>query len=103
MKEIVSKPLFLKRYFWNVDFAKLDMQKQRHCVITQILNYGDEKAIEWLNKNFTKDEQKEVLCSSRNISLRSANFWALILGVAKDRVKCLQKHYLRKRKQLWPY
>jgi hypothetical protein len=103
MKEIFKKPSFLKKYFWNIDFAKLDIQKHRPYVIAQILNYGDERAIQWLNKYFSKDEQIGVLCKGRNFSLRSANFWALILGVPKERVRCLQKPYLNRRRQLWPY
>ena len=100
MKEL---PKFLKSYFWDVDFKEIDPKENRVYILKRILNYGDERAIQWLNRYFSKDEQKEVLCKGRNFSLRSANFWALILGVHKNRVKCLQRYYLRRRKQLWPY
>lgn len=96
-------PKFLKRYFWDVDFEKLDVEKYRFYVIRRILDYGDEKAMHWLDNNFTRNEQIKALCSTRDISPRSANFWALILGVSKRRVKCLQKRYLAIRKQFWPY
>lgn len=96
-------PEILKKYFWDIDFEKLDIKKYRFYVIRRILNYGDEKAILWMNSQFNKKEQIKALCTTRDISPQSANFWALILGVSKRRVKCLQKHYLAIRKQFWPY
>ncbi len=98
-----SLPKFLKKYFWDIDFKKLDVEKFRLYIVSRILNYGDEKAIEWMNRHFRRDEQIRVLCTTRDISLRSANFWALILGIPKRKVKCLQKQYIAKRKQIWPY
>ena len=96
-------PKFLKQYFWDVDFESIDLEKRRLYVIKRILNYGDEKAIEWMNKHFSRYEQAEVLCATRDISPKSANFWAVILSVSKRRVKCLQKPYLEIRNQFWPY
>lgn len=98
-----SAPNFLKQYFWDIDFDKLDVERHRFFVIKRILNYGDEKAIEWMNSHFDRDDQVRALCTTRDISLRSANFWAVILGISKKKVKCLQKRYLEIRKQFWPY
>lgn len=98
-----SVPKFLKRYFWDVDFEKLNIGKYNFYVIRRILEYGDEKAIRWMNSHFKRDEQIKALCATRDISLRSAHFWALIFGVPRRRVKCLQKRYLVMRKQFWPY
>ena len=99
----ITPPQFLKKYFWDVDFEKLDIEKYRFYVIRRILNYGDEKAILWMNSHFKRDDQIKALCTTRDISLRSANFWTLILGVPKRKVKCLQKRYLEIRRQFWPY
>lgn len=96
-------PGFLKQYFWDVDFEKLDYRKYPAHVITSIMEYGDETAIRWLMKTFNIEELKSILCATRVISPRSANFWAVILGVSKNKIKCLKKRYLEMRKQLWPY
>ena len=96
-------PHFLKEYFWDVDFEKIDPNKYRSYIVKRILNYGDERAITWLTKHFSKDEQIKTLTSSRDLSPRSANFWRLILDIPKGKVKCLQKQSLRKQEQLWPY
>lgn len=96
-------PKFLKEYFWDIDFEKLDIENHHFYVITRILNYGDKKAIQWMNRHFDKSEQIQTLCVRRDMSLQSANFWALVLGVPQERVKCLQKPYLKMRRQHWHY
>ena len=96
-------PQFLKKYFWDIDFDKLDIKERQFYIIRRILNYGDERAIKWLTKHFSRNEQIKALILSRDLSHRSANFWTLILDVPKRKVKCLQKQYLSKRKQFWPY
>lgn len=96
-------PKFLKRYFWDVDFEKMDIRKYSRYIITRLLNYGDEKALCWLRDNFSKEEQRTVLSKAGDISIRSANFWAIVLGLPKKDVRCLQKSYLKMRRRLWPY
>jgi len=41
-------PIFLKSYFWSVDFKKLNINKDKEYIIHQILCFGDLKAIKWL-------------------------------------------------------
>jgi hypothetical protein len=98
-----SIPKFLKKYFWDVDFDKLDVKAHSQDILTRLLEYGDEKAIRWMKRNFTKDEIADVLFHLRTVSPKSANFWALIFGIDRKKVLCLQKHYLEIRKRCWPY
>jgi len=96
-------PQFLKPYFWDVDFAKLDCKKYSCFVLGRILEYGDKRAISWMQRNFTKGDIAGVLSRLRAVSPKSANFWALIYGIDKKKILCLQKHYLQMRKRHWPY
>ena len=96
-------PKFLKKYFWDVDFEKLDFRSYRQYVLGRILEYGDENAVSWLGKNFTKNEIADVLFRFRFVSPKSANFWAVVFGIDKKRVLCLQKHYLERLRMHWPY
>ena len=98
-----SLPKFLKKYFWDIDFDKLDLKTHYQDILVRILEYGDEKAIDWMKRSFTKDDVAEVLFRLRGISPKSANFWALIFGIDRKRILCLQKHYLEIRKKHWPY
>lgn len=95
-------PKFLKEYFWDIDFQKLDENKSRLFVLKRILEYGDEKAVGWMTRNFGRDEIVKFLSFAR-IDHKSANFWAIILGIEKEKILCLQKRYLAMRKKIWPY
>lgn len=99
----MNKPKFLKKYFWDIDFAKLDMKTHSQYVLERILEYGDEKAVRWMEKNFTKDEVADILFHFRGLSPKSANYWAVILGIDRREVLCLQKPYLERRRMHWPY
>lgn len=96
-------PVFLKKYFWDVDFEKIGLDNSRIYVLRRILEYGDEKAVRWMWKNFTEPEIKNILYNYRGLSLKSANFWAFILDVKKEDVKCLSKSFREIQKQFWPY
>ena len=96
-------PKFLKRYFWDVDFSKLNKEENTSFIIERILEEGDEKAVKWLRKNFVFDEIKKVLCNSKNISKKSANFWRIIFNLRKDKILCLRKSFQEERKLIWKH
>lgn len=96
-------PRFLKKYFWDVEFKKIDPKKSKIYVLRRILDYGDEKAVTWMYKNFKKSEMKNALSNFRGYSQKSANYWALILDIPKEDVLCLKKRSLRERRIFWPY
>lgn len=96
-------PSFLKKYFWDVEFKNIDLQKRKIYVLKRLLEFGDEKAVVWMRKNFKREEIKDALCNFRGYSQKSANFWAFILGVKKEAVKCLNKSFREIQKQFWPY
>ena len=96
-------PEFLRQYFWDVEFDKIDFEKRRIFILKRILEYGDKEAVAWMWKNFKKSEMKDVLCKYRGFSQKSANFWAVILGIEKENVKCLNKSFREIQKQFWPY
>ena len=100
---IKKPPAFLKQYFWDIDFKKLDLEKRRIYVLSRILDYGDEKAMDWMWKNFKKTEIKNILSNFRCLSQKSANFWALMLNLPKENVLCLKRRLLKAPKAIWPY
>jgi len=96
-------PLSLKKYFWDVKFEDIDLDKRRVYILKRILEYGDKEAVHWMWKNFKKSEIKYALTNFRGYSQKSANFWAFILGVKKEDVKCLSRSFRETQKQFWPY
>lgn len=98
-----KRPAFLKKYFWDIDLNKLDLKKHAGDVIGRILEYGDEKAVRWLFKNFSRRQMAKVLACFRFVSPRSAGFWALVLDIPRGRILCLKKHFQRTQRRHWPY
>lgn len=96
-------PRFLKKYFWDVDFGKIDPEAYSQDILARLLEHGDEKAISWMKKNFTRHQITDVLSHYRIVSPKSANFWAIIYNIDKRKVLCLQKPYLEIRRRHWPY
>lgn len=96
-------PKFLERYFWDVEFEKIDTKVYSHDILARLLEYGDEQAVNWMKRTFTMRQIADFLFHFRIVSPKSANFWALVYNIDKKRVLCLQKHYLEIRKAHWPY
>lgn len=86
-------PNSFKTYFWDVDFAKVDLEKSRPFILKRLLDRGDTKAIIWVREHYTKTDIKQLLLTTRDLSAQTANFWADFLGIDKRKVVCLQKPY----------
>jgi len=58
------------------------LQKHKRRIITNVLNYGNSEATDWLRGQYTADEIKEVLRNPLpgEWAKRSYNFWSLIYG-----------------------
>ena len=67
-------PVELKKYFWDTDFEKLDLKRNRRFIITRLYCYGDLKAIRWVKNTYTEDEIKDVAVNSRNLNPLVANY-----------------------------
>ena len=48
-------------------------------------------------------EIKNILYNYRDLSLKSANFWAVIVDVKKEDVKCLKRRLSKGLMTAWPY
>lgn len=88
-------PEFLRPYFWDVRFEDLDFKKSKTFILKRVLDRGNTKTLGWIRQNYTNQEIKKLLLTTRDISPKTANFWALLLGIDKRKVVCLQKPYSR--------
>ena len=87
-------PKFLKKYFWDVDFEKLIFSKYKSFILECLLERGETQAIKWVSTHYTKKDIQKIILTSKNLSPKTANFWALYLGVDLKKVPSLQKPYL---------
>ena len=88
-------PAFLKQYFWDVNFNKLEVGPDKYFILKRVLDRGNDKALRWVLKHYTKEDIRQLLLTTRDLSAKTANFWADLLDVDKRKVPCLQKPYSR--------
>jgi hypothetical protein len=53
-------PQSVKAVLWSYDTDKIDLQKHRRLVISQVLNFGTKKATDWLFKYYGKAVIRKV-------------------------------------------
>ncbi len=65
--------------FWDINPTHLDLRQNKKYIIERILEFGDDKAVEWLFSTYSRNDIKNVLHESRRISRKSSHYWALLL------------------------
>ncbi len=96
-------PQFLEKYFWDVEFDTLSLEKHGVSILRRVLEFGNEEAVSWMKQNFTIDEIRSVLAQFRGVSPKSAHFWSLIFDIPQEEILCLKKHSSEEPKIAWPY
>jgi len=96
-------PTFLKKYFWEVDFNKLDFKKNPEYITLRLLEYGDVQALRWLFKNIPKKKIGEIIINQRGLSPRSLYFWSSFFNIPKEKILCLKGFYQKRQKSRWSY
>jgi len=86
-------PESFRQYFWDVDFDSLEWQKAPQFVLKRIIDRGSLEAWQWASQRYTLQQVKDLMTTSRDLSRRTANFWAKILNLNPQEVPCLQKPY----------
>ena len=91
MKE--KLPEFLRPYFWDVDFEKLDQLTAANFILKRIIDRGGTRAWKWAQERYSLEQIKEMVTHTRDISRKSARFWSMILNLDPRKVPCLYKPY----------
>jgi len=50
-------------YFWDVDFSKLELGKNKRLIIERIINFGNLKDLKYIIDNYGKNEIISTLCN----------------------------------------
>lgn len=103
MSTMKPAPQFLKKYFWDVEFKGINLEEHESYIAERLLEYGDPGALSWLLGNIKKETIKKILFRERALSPKSANFWAVFFGLPRNKILCLKKPYLKRRKSHWPH
>ena len=97
-----SLPEHLRPLFWDTDFDQLRVEGHERYVIARVLEYGDVPAVRWLMNRFSKEQIAETLRRTRRLSPKSAHFWASILDVPTGEIRCLNRSFRRRHREIWP-
>ncbi|OGG19253.1 hypothetical protein A2721_00265 [Candidatus Gottesmanbacteria bacterium RIFCSPHIGHO2_01_FULL_47_48] len=79
-------PKFLQSALWSYDLSKLNLQKNKSTIVTQIINYGTKEQLNWLLKTYSAEEIKYiVMAPQRGIWLRETlRHWLTKLDLVLD-------------------
>ncbi|MEK7163470.1 MAG: hypothetical protein AAB775_02075 [Patescibacteria group bacterium] len=84
------KKSFLKKiapFLWSYDVDKMDADRDKKRIITNVLNLGTKSAVEELFQTYKKSEIKEVVEKPLpgEWNEKSLNFWNTILDIESKR------------------
>jgi len=76
-------PDSVKQAMWSYDTTKIDLDKNRRLIISQVLNYGTREATDWLFSHYGREE---IALAAKEIPLgqwdkKSLALWSLILDI----------------------
>lgn len=54
-------PDFLQSSLWSYDISQMDKDRSKTLIITQVINYGDERQLVWMKENYSLPEIEEVV------------------------------------------
>ncbi len=98
---LTKLPKKLYKYFWDVDVKRLNLSQKRQYVIERLFEYGDEKSLSWIKKNFETNFVKDVLKKSKRLSIKTAHFFSLLFRIPPEEITCLQKDFQNKHRKIW--
>lgn len=78
-------PPTLKRFFWDTPVESIDRDTNKNYIIARILELGDEAAVEWLGRQYSKNDLRKVVRTSRSLSPKSSNYWRLKYNMLESR------------------
>lgn len=94
LKKLPSKlPKDFKTYFWDTNFNTLNPQKYPQFVLKRLLDHGNTTAVRWALKHYSKQDIKNLLLTTKDLTRKSANYWAKVFNIKNQQVLCLQKPY----------
>jgi len=72
-------PEEFQKYFWDVTFDELTIEKYPRFIAERILNYSDLNGIIWLLSWTDKHFIRTIVDNSRNINAKTKNYWQIML------------------------
>jgi hypothetical protein len=76
-------PKYIEPFLWSYDLKKIDQEKNKKRIITNVLNLGTKKATDWLVDNYKKEDIREAIINPLpgEWDKKSLNLWSLVFNV----------------------
>ncbi len=87
-------PKTFSKYFWDTRLDSISLDKNATYIIERLLELGDIEELEWINKNYSKEQIINTLRNSRRISPKTGNFFSLYYGIPKETLACMKKRFI---------
>lgn len=84
-----------KSLFWDVDYDKLDTEKDIQFIIGRVLDYGNLKEWKFIKQLYGESRVVNIAREHIFSDPRSANFWALIFSIPTNQLKCTRNPLLK--------
>ena len=78
-KQSSRLPEEFQKYFWDVAYNELTIEKYPRFIAERILNYGDLNGIKWLLSWTDRHFIKTIVDNSRNLNAKTKNYWQIML------------------------
>jgi hypothetical protein len=89
-----SLPKDFDKYFWDTNTSNLSPTRDSTYIVERLLELGDFDELEWVNKNYSKEEISKIVKNSRRISPKTGNFFSLYYGIPKESLTCMKKRFI---------
>jgi hypothetical protein len=72
-----------KPFLWSYDTQRMDLERDKRRIITNVLNLGTKKACESLFDIYTKEEIKKEIANPLpgEWNKKSLNYWSIIFDI----------------------
>jgi hypothetical protein len=77
-----------KHLFWDVEPLTIDPEKHSTFIIERILRFGLPEDVRVMLEQYSEATVRGVVTSSRRIDRKTANFWAIHLGIPREGIAC---------------
>jgi len=86
---------FRDSLFWDVNPKRLALEKDAPFIIGRVLDFGNLQEWQLIKRFYGKERVVKVAKDHIFTDSRSANFWALILSIPINQIKCARKPSLK--------
>ena len=85
MDKDIPIPHTLKKFFWDADFARLNIPEHRNYILGKLMLYGNMESMIWIIRNFDRGMIDTYLATKGKSVLdkKSYAFWSTITTMDK--------------------